>query len=384
MGIAIVKDGFATAGDVTIAVVNAMIANGFKAIFPVDTGGVFLPPVDAGKNKFKVVLEATGDVDPLNKTDVPVKQPWRIAFQVTDNATMGMFAGTPTSLPDNGVLPFTSSLIVESSTTTTKIVGARGIVGENYTPYRTTSSADKPYFTNADLFQPHWNNPTEGFINRRTKVWVDAVSKSSSGSSESPPNYPTDPLKDISASYPMSFYLAITPRGFFLSIWQGANTNMNGTDFSWVLVQRPVKRDTGLVVTDGKAPVFCVSSVGNSLHRFVVRESDVVDASAIIAADVDSLDGTAIINSKKQIGVSENNQYIINYPSRLNTPRYAYTYELDMIGYASATVVSASTEVPQTLYSEPTERKYIGMHSNVAGNNGMRIVALKSGGGIDA
>lgn len=383
MGIAILKEGFVTAGDVTIDIVNTMIANGFKAIFPVDGSGVFVPPSSANKDKFKVVLEATGDVDPLNKTEVAVKQPWRIAFNVTDNATMGMVVGSPKALPDNGVLPYATALVVESSNTTTRIVGIRGLVGDNYTPYRNSVQADKQYFNTPDLVQPHWNNPTEGFINRRTKVWVDAVSKSSA-QTETPPVYPTDPTKDVSSTYPLSYYLAVTPRGVFLSIWQGASTNMNGSDFSWVLVQRPVKRDTGEVVIEGKAPVFCVSSVGNVLHRFVVRESDVVDASAIILADVDTVDGTAIINSKRQIGVSENNQYIVNYPSRINTPRYAYTYELDMIGYAAATVVGSTTEIPQTLYAEAEARKYIGMHANLKDNNGMRIVAIKSGGGITA
>lgn len=384
MGIAIRKEGFTTAGKVTLAVINDMIANGFKAIFPVDVGGAFLPPTGPNAENFTVTLEAGPNVDPLNPL-VPgatPNQPWRVNFRVTDNATMGIVVGSPIALPSDGSLPYTTDLITETTTTTVRIVGSRGIVGEDYTPYKVNSLSNKPYFPDADKFQPHWKNQTEGFINRRTKVWVDAVTQGS-GVIETPPVYPTDPTKDVSATYPMSYYLAITPRGFFLSIWQGASTNVAGTDFSWVLVQRPVKRDTGEVVIDGKAPVFCVSSVGNQINRFVVREADLVDASIISSAVIDTKDYTAIINDKKQIGVSENNQYIVNYPSRLNTPRYAYTYELDMIGYTSATVVAGTTEVPQTLYGEPGDpRKYIGMHANQLNNNGMRIVALLSGGGI--
>lgn len=385
MGIAIMKEKFTTAGEITLDIVNEMIANGFKAIFPVDEGGLFKPPVGSAIDKWVCVLEATGDVDPLNKTEVATKQPWRIAFQVYNNATMGMFAGSAQALKDDGTLPYTTAVVPVGSqgTKTTKVIGARGIIGDDYTPYRVSTTDPNNYFADLDKFQPHWNQKSEGFIDRRTKVWVDSISSPATSGVETPPVQPTDPLKDVSNTYPMSYYLVIGPHGFYLSIWQGAATNMKGTDFSWVLVQRPVQRDTGVVVTDGKAPVFCVNSVGNVINRFVVREADLSDASAITPATADTKDGTAIINDKRQVGVSENNQYIVNYPSRLNTPRYAYTYELDMIGYASATVVSGTTEIPQTLYGEGAPRTYIGMHSNLENNNGMRIVAIKAGPGID-
>lgn len=385
MGIAILKEGFTTSGAVTLEVIDKMLANGFKAIFPVDGTNAYVKPTGPTAEKFIVILEAGPTVDPLNPA-VPVvgqpNQPWRVAFHVTDNATMGVFVGSAPALPASGQLPFTTASVIETTTTTTRIVGAKGIVGADYTPPKVSQQANLPYFVDAAAFAPHWNQKTEGFINRRTKVWVGAITNSAAAQTETPPVYPTDPTKDVSATFPMTYYLAITDRGFYLSIWEGSASDMNGSNFSWVLVQRPVKRDTGAVVVEGKAPVFCVSSVGNEINRFIVREVDVTDASAIISATEDSKDGTAIINDKKQVGVSENNQYIVNYPSRLNTPRYAYTYELDMIGYASATVISGTTEVPQTLYGEATPRTYIGMHSNLPANNGMRIVALKQGAGI--
>lgn len=384
MGIAIKKEGFTTAGAVTLDIIDSLLANGFKAIFPVDGLGAYTKPSGANVEKFTVTLEATGDVDPLNKTEVLVKQPWRILFQVTDNATMGIFVGSPASLPDSGTIPFTTATVPEPGEgSSTRLIGAKGIVGADYTPYVNIMPKPVPqYFTSAALFQPHWNNKTEGFINRKARVWLDVRTVAAPGSTEVPPVYPTDKTKDVSATYPMSYYLAITPRGVYLHVWEGSSANLDGQNFSWMLVQRPVKRDTGEVVIEGKAPVFCVNSVGNQINRFVVRESDVVDASAIFPAAVDTKDVTAIINEKRQIGVSENNQYIVNYPSRLNTPRYAYTYELDMIGYTSATVVSPSTIIPQRLYGELTDRSYMGMHANQPANNGMRILALNAGGGI--
>ncbi len=229
---------------------------------------------------------------------------------------------------------------------------------------------------------------TEGLINRASRVWANlTVQKPLSGGlkpAETAFVPPTDPADDLSASYPMSYFLSITPRGFFLSIWEGVASDTDGKYFSWVLVQRPVDRDSGQTIVTGKAPVFCVSSVGNVVNRFVVREADIVKATDIYSATEDTIDCTAIINDKVQVAVSEDNQYVVSFPSRLNTPRFAYTYELDMIGYTSAAVVAHNAEIPLTLYGEAQPRTYIAMHANMPNGNGMRIVALKKGGGINA
>lgn len=463
MGIAIRKEGFTSAGKVTLDIVTSMLANGFVAKFPVDQAGAFQPPVGVALEKFSVTLEAGPTVDPLNATAITPKQPWRINFTVYDNATMGIIAGTPSSLPDDGSLPYTLRTGVTAGISTTYYTSPKGVIGDAYTKvksyvnppgneFATCITWQKPAPAGSDtngvfgvasnllpldhpdygktngvgtpirvlwtagdemkgsgtyptfctikkvitaeeditdklLVTPDYMSPTQGFINRAEKVWQGIKTTMPTGSEIGPkeqkPAYPGID-KDLSASFPLAYQLSITDRGMFLAVWQGAATDTSGTDFSWVLIQRPVKRDTGAVVVEGKAPVFCVSSVGNKIQRFVVRESDIVDASKNISATVDTVDGTAIINDKRQIGVSESNQYIVNYPSRLNTTRFSYTYELDMIGYASATVVSGTTEIPQTLYNEPTPRTYIGMHSNMPANNGMRIVALKQGGGIPA
>mgnify|MGYP003498491944 CR=1 FL=1 len=451
MGIAIKKEGFATAGKITLDLINTLIANGFKAKFPVDVSGAYVPPTAINSEKFTVTLEATGDVDPLNKTEVAVKQPWRINFTVYDNATMGIVVGTPDSLPDTGALPLTIRVGGTPAAPITFYGSPKGVVGAPYTKAKNFSNPPPTEYTtcvrwstgeinslqlagdhpnygkntiiqgdrvytmypfdesmqspttypsfcvlktvtttdedNADktTVMPDYLVPTQGFINRAEKVWQGVSTKQPlpgmTGTKDPRPAYP-GPDKDLSATLPLAYQLSISPRGLYIGIWQGSMADVSGTDFSWLLVQRPVHRDTGATVVEGKAPVFCVNSVGNVINRFIVRESDVVDSSANVIATQDTKDGTAIINDKKQIGVSENNQYVVNYPSRLNTPRFAYTYELDMIGYCSATVVSGTTEIPQTLYGEATPRTYIGMHSNLPANNGMRIVVLKAGGGI--
>lgn len=386
MGIAVIREKFIDTGSLILSVANTMIANGFKPIYPVDEAGAFIPPSDVNLQKWKITLEATGAVDPLNKTEIAEaeRQPWRVHFEVRDNATVTMVVGSNVALPATGTIPYTLALFNYGQSITTtrpKITGCAGIIGPQYTPYKYDQYARADFYDTAESYQPHWLHPEEGFINRRSKVWENVILSPSQTGVETPPVYPGLTM-DRSTTYPLSYYLVISDRGFYLNVWQGAKTNMSGTDYSWVLVQRPVERDTGVTIVGGKAPVFCVNSVGGKIQRFVVRESDTEDASVGVSATEDTKDTTAIINDKRQVGVSENNQYIVNYPSRLNTARYAYTYELDMIGYASATVVSSTTEIPQTLYGETEPRKYIGMHSNIDASNGMRIVALKSGGRV--
>ena len=389
----ITKHNFTQAGTITLDIIDSLLANGFKAIFPISEGtGAYVRPTNT--EKFNVTLEATGTIDPLNKEGVAVKQPWRINFTVYDNATMGITLGSQSALGADGKSPaFLNSVSTGTGSDiqiNTRFGGLRGVVGNNYTPLR-PAGADRDipnplFFATYDAIKPHFNNVTEGFINRRKRVWADIRLPNgvTTGSipAETEPLKPSDPAKDISASLPMSYHLVTTPRGIFLAVWEGTIADAAGTNFSWVLVQRPVDRDTGETIITGKAPVFAVSSVGNVIRRFVVRESDRVDASPSVLASVDSVDASAIINEKIQVGVSEDNTYVVNFPSRLNTPRYGYTYELDIIGYTSASVVSNETSVPVKLYNEDDERTYFGMFANQKDNNGMRIVALQTGGGV--
>lgn len=375
-GFQIRRQGFKTAGALFIAVIDDMLANGFTY----GGTGSYTKPAGPTAEKFSVTLEAGPDVDPLNPlvAGSTPNQPWRVNFSVYDNATAGICVCPANMLPDGSTPP----IIVNDNNPgleTTTPGGVAGVVGERYTKMgEVASSADRWKFPSNDLIRPS-KYTTQGFINRSARVWVGINPDPTSAGA---PVAPTDPTKDLSSNYPMSYQLSITPRGFFLSVWEGASADVSGNYFSWVLVQRPVDRDTGATIIAGKAPVFCVSAVGNKINRFVVREADVTKPTWGVSAVSDQPDAAAIINDKVQVAVSEDNQYVVSFPSRLNTPRYAYTYELDMIGYTSATVVSQNTEIPLTLYSESTPRNYAAVHSNMENSNGMRIVALVKGGGI--
>lgn len=185
------------------------------------------------------------------------------------------------------------------------------------------------------------------------------------------------------AAYPMSYRLTVSRQGFVLYVWLHDSDKVGGK-FSWVCVQRPVDSQTGETLVTGKAPVFCVFSTGNKINRFVVREVDVLRPQNIVDATAHSEDSRAIINDKNQVAISEDSKYIITFPNGLNTPRYAYTHELDLIAYTSADVISAWAEVPLTVYGEATPRTYKAMNASGAYNTGMRILMLMQGPGFGA
>jgi hypothetical protein len=183
------------------------------------------------------------------------------------------------------------------------------------------------------------------------------------------------------AARPMSYRLTITPRGVVVYVWEEGVAE-DGRYCSWVLVQRPVDRDTGLVLTTGKSPVFVVYSLFGVAWRFVAREMDILRPSPSVSATADSTDANWIINDKQQVAISEGNMYVTTFPSRLNTGRYAYTNVLDMICTTSADVVSEWTDVPLTVFGEANPRTYKAMTANGNYNTNMRVLVLEQGGGI--
>ena len=100
-------------------------------------------------------------------------------------------------------------------------------------------------------------------------------------------------------------------------------------------------------------------------------------------ADINQADSDAIINRVNQVSLSEDGKYIVTFPARLNTTRYCYSYELDMIGITSADVVSQDIDVPINVYGESSSRIYKAMHATGINNTGMRVLVLTEGGGID-
>lgn len=344
MPLTIEKNGFTDIVRLAADIGQQLVVAGFVARFP--TAGL-----TATTSLF--TLEAGPTVDPLAAT-----QPWRIRFEADATGIM-VSAGTDLQLPDDG----TNTKDSGGSSSETRWSGFMGTVG--------TATTQERWMTRKKLLEL------------------------TSGSTP-----PGDP-----GASPFSYRLSVSNHGIALMIWAESRDHI-GSSFCWLCVQRPVSNTDGSTLITGKSPVFAVYSLdgggfadsggvgipagpfdngaapSEGIRRFVVREIDVLRPSPSVSAVRHTSDSTAIINSAQQTAISENNRYIITFPNGLNTQRYAYPHELDMIAYTSADVISQYSEVQLSVYGEGSPRKYRALNANGVNNTGMRILFLTQGAGI--
>jgi len=359
-GYVVERHGFLTASDLLASVITDMVANGFTQSFP-------STPFNASTaaSPYKVILEASGSVDPLNGGGVAEKQPWRICFDIQGPQRVFVYVATPLQLPNSGDVA-TEKVYGSAGLQSLDVIGNTGDQMGNYSS-GSGGGASPAKISSAGVYSAPSSGSgaapadeiTKGLIMRQLRV-TDAGG----------------------GSYPMSYRLVISPRGLWLGVWEDAVTQQTSSMFNWILVQRPVDRTTGTVLTTGKSPVFCVSAHGGQYFQFVVRESDILRPGLRRSASINEDDSEAIINAQTQVSLSEDGKYIVTFPSRLNTSRYRYPHELDMIGITSADVVSQFSDVPLTVYGEGAARSYKAMQANFFNNTGMRILVLQQGGGI--
>lgn len=382
-GFVIERTGFVLVPDLISSIISDLTANGFTLKYP--TAAIPTP----APNAFKATLEATATVDPLAAT-----QKWRIHFDVIDQYQAKMYVASATQLPDDG-----------STSTLELITGTQqesaGVIGSDLKyPYKLDSTT---------LIVP-----TSNYMTGVTPTAVSVAKEKRVNNADSQFIDRSIRIPDVATaqSYPMSYSLTITPRGFVLSVWEEAQDS-TGQRFSWVCVQRPVDRNTGVVVADvnTKCPLFCVYGLKDmyipaaiytpqnaggavqpqimfperwesGIKKFIVREIDIEKPTPSVPATYDSPDSNAIINGAEQVAITEDDKYIILFPNRLNTPRYAYSHELDLISFTSADVISQWSDVPLTVYGESAARKYKAMLANGGNNTKMRYLQLSVGGGI--
>ena len=185
-------------------------------------------------------------------------------------------------------------------------------------------------------------------------------------------------------AHTLAYRLTITSRGVAFLIWQ-ENSHHLGNRFSWFVVQRPVNHNTGITLTSGKAPLFCVFAVEGqeeSAFKFIVREKDVFSPTILEPLGSHKEDSAGLLNFKQQVAITENNNYVLTFPNGINTPRYMYMEELDLLAFTSADVISHGSDVSLSVYGEPDDRKYRAYHSNGPYHTKMRILMLIENGGI--
>lgn len=122
-----------------------------------------------------------------------------------------------------------------------------------------------------------------------------------------------------------------------------------------------------------------------NIWRFVVREFDILKPQDVHKfATRHQIDSNAVINPLEQLAITDENRFVITFPTGLTTQRFMYPKEeMDLICFSSAEVVAESSNIPMTTYlydgTNPDLRRYQGMRSTAAFGNGMRIMVLVNG-----
>lgn len=334
MGYTTQKGGFTNVTDIFLSVATDMVANGFTLAFPSS-----LPTAGQGgaaTSLFKATLQFT-EASGIN-------MPWRVQLDASKINVGIINVATAVQLPNDG--------------TTAVLIDPKGIKS----PYPVGMVNTKGTMPAIGV------DPTTFDFSPYYFVYRDGAQSTPIGA----------------RAYPLSYRLTITDRGLALCIWEDAGDADTTPTVSWLVVQRPVDHLTGEVFKTGHAPVFAVFGMGGSTGKFVVREDDVQKPTLAVPAHANSEDSRAILNIANQVSITEDNRYVITFPNGLNTPRYQYTQELDMLAYTSADVVSEFTNVPLTVYGEGTPRIYKALRSLGGNSTGMRLLFLINGGGAAA
>ena len=331
-GFTVQRSGFVRAPELFYQLVVDLLAHGFTQSFPTTP---LLPPVaNQVYAPFKVTLEAGPTIDQFN-----ANMPWRIQIDAFSAQDADITVATPLQLQNDG-----SKAMLDK----TESGGGSTLMPAGH--LSTTSPLSAVSTTNPTMLDQH-------FLFRSGRVLVE-------GNAE---------------AYPMSYRLTTTSHGIGFFLWEDAS-DAYSNHFSWFVVQRPVDHITGLPTTTGHRPLFCIFGLNTKVSQFVVREDDILKPGKIHNAALDEEDSAAIINITKQVSITENNRYVITFPNGLNTQRYMYTEELDLLAYTSADVISQFSDVPLTVYGEATPRTYKALNANDVNNSGMRILTLVAGG----
>lgn len=309
------------------------------------------------------VLAPTTSADPLavedgNSSDPNYsrRQPWRLVIQVSHtNHYIRYWACTPTQVMTDQDGVVTVSAYKADATD----IRESGFFGVNN--IRRQGASNEKYFF-------------RGIADPQNLVWP-----AFNGS-----------LLDYEA-LPMSYMLSVTDHGISLNTW-AESYDGTGNCFNWFVIQRMVKED-GSVLLDEKSPLICLFSrngggtddaitiVPDGILYFVVREADISAPTAPLSAVIQSVDSFPLINPIQQVGMMVNRNFVIHFPKGINTQRHYYPYKLDMVGFASADLLSQRSTQSLTMFGQA--RQYEAIQANSMNNKGMRICMIKQGSGIN-
>jgi len=392
------KTGFTDNQAMWKSILSDLVANGFDLI---SANGALATTVPSTKLD-NFVVKPKNTVDPLI-----ADQPWRIAVKCFPLSTR-MYAGAPEQISDLGVLAKVGQVPFNTSSLKPNYAGA---IGSRMMNLNQSVSTDGDNNDSNEVCFWHRGIDSQTGVNNTTYAGTMSFSSNTAVGGTVDQTNGDSLIRSDAAATPMTYSLAISDHGIALQIRVEGQDDA-GCRQAWVVIQRAINSD-GTVVKTGKAPLFCMFSVNGggsptndrplniaastltglntnlaySIQRFTVRESDVNAPTQPVNAAVHSADATAVINPLQQVAFSENNQFDFRLPQGFNTQRYSYPYEMDMVGYASADVISNGTTIETQVYGEtdgdePKLRKYKALSANSPKNTGMRLFILTEGGGV--
>jgi hypothetical protein len=128
------------------------------------------------------------------------------------------------------------------------------------------------------------------------------------------------------------------------------------------------------------------------IWRFVVREYDSFKPWDVHkSATTHQTDSNAIINPMEQLAITDDNRFVITFPTGLTTQNFMYPKEeIDLVCFSSAEVVAEGSTVPMSSYNTGAvtssavetgedHRRYYGLRSTLPNGKGMRVCMLVSG-----
>lgn len=352
------------------------------------------PPVDVDGN-VKFVLSSSLQINPLHAT-----QPFRIYVEVEKNARMKIAIANPLQISDLGILASYPGSVAYRAANKVGMLGTKwddkSTSVEDYPTDTCFLVRDEVVYPGGDLSgSPLSYSLTVTDHGISLFVWGDDSEQAPRSSwfvVQNPVDKTTGlPRVDKNSPIFCVYSCNTTPDGIAtaseVADWLDdavittapAGSGTYAAQTFVTELKKLLKSPVGGFTYTGKNlknTVFTPDSV--SIYKFVVSESDVFVPSRSVRADVDRVDSAAIINSQQQVAIASGNQYLVTIPNRLNTQRYAYTDELDLIGYTSSDVISQNSDVPVTVYGETNPRIYKAMKATGPNNTGVRILALIS------
>lgn len=355
------RTGFVDNQKMWKSILTDMKANGFTLV-TIDGAVPVLDTIPDALTTF--VVEATATVDTLAAT-----QPWRICVRLTPDSTE-IYCATPSQITNEGMLAKRGVMDIGTVKDIPDYMGTMG-----YTRPKTLPSGGK------------LEDASEFFWHKGIKLGLAQLE----GTMQ---HDPKQNLKDTDYSaMPFTYSISFTDHGVaFHQMMEGFDND--GCRQAWFVIQRAVD-STGKVVVDNKAPLFAVWSPNgggdvtpdvlkvDGIRRMTIRESDVTAPSKPVSAVQHSADAFAVMNPLQQVPFSEDGKFDFRLPQGFNTHRHSYSYGIDMIGYASADVISNGVPIDVQVYGEMEleeikKRRYRALSANSPNNTGMRLFMLEA------